>query len=120
MTPLVPDTTRGRTVYAEQCARCHAADGQGAIAGVPPVWGPKSFNVGAGMSRLRTAASFIRYVMPQDKPGTLTDQQAFDVAAYVNAHPRPDFAKKALDWPKGDPPPDVAYPTAAAKKKASN
>ena len=52
--------------------------------------------------------------LTRDKPGTLTDHQAFDVAAYVNAQPRPDFGPKANDWPNGDPPPDVAYRTKAA------
>jgi len=63
------------------------------------------------MTRVRTAAEFISRNMPFDAPGTLTDRQAFDVAAYVNAHPRPDFRGKENDWPNGNPPPDVAYPT---------
>jgi thiosulfate dehydrogenase len=66
------------------------------------------------MARLRTAASFIRHNMPYGNP-TLTDQQAFDVAAYVNSRPRPDFAGKENDWPRGDAPPDVAYPTRASR-----
>ena len=45
--------------------------------------------------------------------------QAFDVAAYVNGHPRPDFPDKIHDWPNGDAPPDVAYPTQAARRKTS-
>ena len=85
----------------------------------PPLWGRQSYNVGAGMTRVRTAAAFIRENMPFDQPGTLTDQQAFDVAAYVNGHPRPDFPDKIHDWPNGDAPPDVAYPTQAARRKTS-
>jgi thiosulfate dehydrogenase len=85
----------------------------------PPLWGPKSFNIGAGMARVRTAASFVRDNMPFDQPGTLTDQQAFDVAAFVVAQPRPDFPGKQFDWPHGDPPPDVAYSTLAAAKKSA-
>jgi len=68
------------------------------------------------MARLRTAAAFIRVAMPYDNPGSLTPQQAYDVASYVTSRPRPDFARKAEDWPNGDPPPDVAYPTTAATK----
>jgi thiosulfate dehydrogenase len=83
----------------------------------PPLWGPRSFNIGAGMARARTAASFIRDNMPFDLPGSLTDQQAFDVAAFVVAQPRPDYPGKELDWPRGDAPPDVAYPTRAAAKQ---
>jgi len=55
--------------------------------------------------------------MPFDQAGTLTDQQAFDVAAYVNAHHRADFRAKYGPWTNGDPPPDVAYPTRAQQKK---
>jgi thiosulfate dehydrogenase len=111
------DTTRGAAIFASACARCHGDAGQGGVA--PPVWGPRSYNVGAGMARVRTAAAFIRHNMPADRPGTLTDQQAFDVAEYVVSRPRPDFAGKAQDWPYGDPPPDVAYPTAAGRKAAA-
>ncbi|HEV8264355.1 MAG TPA: c-type cytochrome [Gemmatimonadales bacterium] len=112
------DTAAGARVFSAQCAACHGARGEGALAG-PPLWGPDSYNVGAGMARVRTAAEFIRRNMPFDKPGTLTDQQAFDVAAYVNAQPRPDFRGKEDDWPNGNPPPDVAYPTRAARQQKS-
>lgn len=114
--PLPADTARGRAVFAEVCARCHGPDGAGTSL-APPVWGPRSFNIGAGMARVRTAAAFIRDNMPNDRTVTLTDQQAFDVAGYVVSRPRPDFARKAEDWPDGNPPPDVAYPTLAALKK---
>ena len=116
--PVPGDTARGRELFATTCTICHGADGQGTNA-APPLWGPHSYNIGAGMARVRTAAAFIHQAMPFDKPGTLTPQQAFDLAAYINSRPRPDFVDKAEDWPNGDPPPDVAYPTkAAAKTKA--
>ena len=122
MDPLVPDTAAGRLAYAGQCARCHGADGggmanpdpRGTPSYYPPLWGPKSYTIGAGMARLRTAASFIRANMPFDQPGTLSDRQAFDLAGFVVSRSRPDFVAKALDWPNGDAPPDVAYPTNAA------
>jgi thiosulfate dehydrogenase len=117
LTPLPPDTGRGRTLFGEACSRCHGAGGQG-TALAPPLWGPRSFNIGAGMARLYTAAGFIRENMPNDRAVVLTDQQAFDVAGYILSQPRPDFARKAEDWPNGDPPPDVAYPTRAAGGKA--
>ncbi|MGQ0704301.1 MAG: c-type cytochrome [Gemmatimonadales bacterium] len=116
--PLPPDTGRGRMVYREVCARCHGPDGQGTGL-APSLWGPRSFNIGAGMARLYTAASFIRDNMPNDRVVELTDQQAFDVAGYILGQPRPDFARKAEDWPNGDPPPDVAYPTRAAARRDS-
>lgn len=120
--PREADTARGRLVYVEQCARCHGGNGEGmanpdpagAPAFYPPLWGPGSFSVGAGMARLRTAAAFIRQNMPFDRPGTLSEQSAYDVAAYMNTRPRPDFARKVEDWPGGDPPPDVAYRTRAS------
>jgi len=116
--PLPGDTIRGREVFAGNCTLCHGADGQGTAA-APPLWGPHSYNIGAGMARVRTAAAFIKVAMPFDKPGTLTPQQAFDVAAYINSRPRPDFARKAEDWPNGDPPPDVAYPTHGSTRKGA-
>lgn len=125
MTPLPADSAKGRLVYAAQCARCHGGEGEGMPnpdprgqpVYYPPVFGVKSYTIGAGMARLRTAASFIRYNMPFDKAGTLSDQEAFDVASYINARGRPDFASKANDWPNGDPPPDAAYSTKAAGAK---
>jgi thiosulfate dehydrogenase len=113
--PLSGDTVRGKQVFASTCAVCHGADGGGTV-GAPPLWGPKSYNIGAGMARVNTAAAFIHKVMPRDRPGTLSPQQAFDVAAYVNSRPRPDFSRKEHDWPRGGAPPDVAYPTRAARR----
>ena len=113
---LTADTAAGAVVYATRCVKCHGAGGEG-TAVAPPVWGARSYNIGAGMARVRTAAAFISDNMPFDQPATLTDQQAFDVAAYVNARPRPDYRGKENDWPNGDPPPDVAYSTRAAQQK---
>jgi thiosulfate dehydrogenase len=113
------DSSRGRAFYRATCVRCHGDDGQGTPV-APPLWGTQSFNIGAGMARVRTAAAFIRYNMPFDRPGTLSDQEAFDIALYLTSQPRPDFAGKENDWPNGDPPPDVAYPTKAARRKADS
>ncbi|MEO7039622.1 MAG: c-type cytochrome [Candidatus Elarobacter sp.] len=107
---LAADTTRGVQLFIESCARCHGASGQGAGI-VPPLWGPKSYNIGAGMARYRTAALFVLHNMPFDKPNTLTLQQALDVARYIDTRPRPDFKGKESDWPTGDRPDDVPYPT---------
>lgn len=108
------DAIRGEEVYASQCARCHGADGQG-TPGFPPVWGERSFTVGAGMARPRTAASFIRKNMPFDRPGVLTEQEAMDVAVFLGTKPRADFARKSGDWPKGNAPPDVPYKTTGTR-----
>ena len=112
------DAARGAAVFDTMCAKCHGKSGEGIPGVATPVWGPESYNIGAGMARVRTAAQFIRENMPFDRPGTLTDQQAFDVAAFVDSHPRPDYPEKELDWPNGDPPPDVAYPTRAGRRPA--
>ncbi len=116
--PLHPDTVQGQAIFAETCSRCHGPEGAG-TALAPPLWGPRSFNIGAGMARLRTAAAFIRDNMPNDRVVVLSDQHAYDVAAYILSRPRPDFARKADDWPNGDAPPDVAYSTRAGTLKTS-
>ena len=110
MPPGRGDTVRGADVYRGACARCHGADGAG-IANVPALWGPKSFSVGASMARQERAASFIRHNMPFDKPGILTDGEAYDVAAFITAKPRPDLPGKERDWPSGNAPADVPYDT---------
>ena len=56
---------------------------------MPPLWGKDSYNWGAGMHRINTAAAFIKHNMPLGKPGSLSDQQAWDVAAFINTHERP-------------------------------
>ena len=110
MVALASDSGRGHVLFTASCVRCHGADGAG-IAVVPALWGARSFSVGASMARVERAASFIRHNMPFDQPGSLTDQQAYDVAAYVNAHARPDSPGKELDWPNGGAPRDVPYAT---------
>ena len=104
-------------MFAVRCVRCHGARGQGKTT-APPLWGNRSYNLGAGMARVRTAASFVKHWMPQDSAGVLSAQEAFDVATFINTRPRPDFKGKEADWPHGDPPPDVAYLTWAAQRKA--
>ena len=110
-----PSPARGQQAYAEHCAACHGDHGEGAQAGqviavsVPPLWGPDSFNLGAGMARLNSAAAFIKANMPLGKGGTLDDQTAYDIAAWFTRQPRPDFAAKAGDWPNGGKPVDAPY-----------
>ena len=87
------DIAQGAQVYKAQCAVCHGDAGQGQKVGndyvLPPLWGKDSYNWGAGMHRINTAASFIQYNMPLGKAKTLSDQQAWDVAAFINSHERP-------------------------------
>lgn len=93
--PQKPDPKRGAQIYTQKCSMCHGARGAGNTT-YPPLWGPTSFNGGAGMHRVTTMASFVRYNMPQNAPGTLSDQESYDVAAYVLTHSRPKFDPKRL------------------------
>ena len=117
------DLVAGRQVYQAQCVACHGPDGQGVRAGAagsaqgyvfPPLWGKDSFNNGAGMNRLLTATRFIRHNMPQGttfKAPVLTDDEAFDVAAYVLSQPRPVKAGLDKDFPaRWNKPVDAAFP----------
>ncbi len=110
MPALAGDSARGAQLFAARCARCHGTDGQG-VAIAPALWGGNSYSIGASMARVERAASFIRHNMPFDSAGTLSDQQAYDLAAFVNSHPRPDSPGKEHDWPNGGAPPDVPYDT---------
>jgi thiosulfate dehydrogenase len=88
-----PDYVRGGKVYAQQCVQCHGTDGAGRTSAgktvFPPLWGSKSFNWGAGMHEIQNAAGFIKANMPLGLGGTLTDQEAWDVAMFMDSHERP-------------------------------
>ena len=113
----------GAKVYAAQCAACHGDNGQGVRAGqpgdaqgyvFPPLWGPDTFNNGAGMNRLAMATRFVKHNMPQgtnfDAP-QLSDDDAYDVAAYMLSKPRPEKANLEADFPaRWNKPVDSAFP----------
>jgi thiosulfate dehydrogenase len=105
------DPELGKAVYARACLFCHGGKGEGIPRSgaatdlgflVPSLWGPGSFNDGAGMNRLITAANFVHFNMPH---GTdylnpqLTVEEAWDVAAYVLSQPRPDKSGLEKDFP---------------------
>jgi thiosulfate dehydrogenase len=113
------DAARGAEVYANTCAVCHGADGHGQPAATgtgyqfPPVAGPDSYNDGAGMSRVLTAAAFVRHNMPLgttfDAP-VLSESEAYDVAAYINSLDRPAKVGLEKDYPnKMQKPVDAPY-----------
>lgn len=125
VTPLsrAADPERGRAVFAQSCASCHGADGLGVRKGkagdgegyaFPPVWGPDSYNSGAGMYRVMVAASFVKGNMPlgvSHATPALSDEQAFDVAAFINSQPRPAKANVDRDFPAGfNKPVDMPFP----------
>ncbi|MDH5429212.1 MAG: c-type cytochrome [Nitrospirota bacterium] len=102
------DRQHGQQVFTNSCANCHGLDGQGTMM-APPLWGPRSFNIASGLARLSKAAGFIKTTMPFTQPGSLPDADAYDVAAFMNSHPRPDYPLKAFDYPKGGKPADLPY-----------
>lgn len=88
-----PDYARGKAVYTQFCAACHMPNGAGLETGghteFPPLWGEHSFNWGAGMANVDVAARFIHANMPYGRGNTLSVQQAWDAALYVDSHTRP-------------------------------
>jgi thiosulfate dehydrogenase len=111
-TALKADAVHGKQVYAEKCAVCHGTNGAGTRnpAGgytFPPVWGNASFNIGAGLARTYTAAAFIKHNMPLGQGGSLSDQDAIDVAEFMTHQPRPAFAAARNDYAKGIKPKDA-------------
>jgi thiosulfate dehydrogenase len=105
------DPERGRPIYMRACALCHGVDGLGVRRSLPtvdlgymmpPLWGPDSFNDGAGMNRLITVANFAHFNMPHGADylnPQLSPEEAWDVAAYVLAQPRPHKAGLDKDYP---------------------
>ena len=102
------DPALGKAVYIQKCQSCHQPNGEGVQMTdksafiYPPLWGNNSYNTGAGLYRLASFAKYVKYNMPN---GTnfmspqLSNEEAWDVAAFVNSQPRPvkDISK---DWPK--------------------
>src|SRR5699024_5728963 len=87
-----PNVADGVELYIKKnCISCHATDGSGTSNNTgPALWGDDSFNIAAGMGKIEKSAGFIKNNMPKDKPGTLTDQEAADLAAYILSQDRPD------------------------------
>ncbi|MDO9412784.1 MAG: c-type cytochrome [Pseudolabrys sp.] len=116
------DPVRGRPVYARACLGCHNTDGSGVRNSIPssamgymmpPLWGPDSFNNGAGMARLSTIANFVHFNMPHGADylnPQLNVEEAWDVAAYVVSQARPQKAGLEHDFPNRlDKPVDAGF-----------
>jgi len=130
MPPLEPlperavDFEAGEMYYNIYCRSCHGAEGEGyeSLAArstptdiaVPPLWGEGSYNNGAGMNRVLTAASFIWTNMPlgtQANHPAITAEQAYDIAGYFNSFPRPEKPNLEADYPNRMlKPVDAPYP----------
>ncbi len=117
------DSMRGKSLYQKNCASCHQPDGQGVRNGVkgdakgyqyPPLWGPDSFNDGAGMHRLISSAGFIHANMPFGttyKAPALSAEDSWDIAAYINSQPRPKRGHLDRDYPdRSRKPADAPFP----------
>jgi thiosulfate dehydrogenase len=106
------DRQTGEAIFLERCTSCHGVDGQGVAVGDKkpgPLWGPDSWNDGAGAARVYTLAGIVRYSMPYLNPGSLTDEEAQQVAAFINAKPRPAFPYKQTDYLTEKLPGDAVY-----------
>jgi thiosulfate dehydrogenase len=88
---LQPNPAHGAQIYANHCAGCHGQQGEGSLPLFPPLWGPNSFNDGAGMNGIPKMAAFVQHNMPQNRMGILSTQEAYDVSAYIHAQRRPAF-----------------------------
>lgn len=88
------DGERGGKIYALQCALCHGADGAGKPSAIPAVWGPNAYDEGAGMNDVAKMAAFVQHNMPQTDPSSLTPQQSYDVASFINSKPHEKFVMK--------------------------
>ena len=106
------DRNRGESLYVERCSSCHGVDGQGVQIGTKkagPLWGPDSWNDGAGAARIYTLAGIIRFSMPYLDPGSLSDEDAQHVAAFINSKPRPAYPFKDQDYLTDKLPVDSVY-----------
>jgi thiosulfate dehydrogenase len=112
------DPEKGKFIFQTRCQSCHGANGEGQIAFdsvgylYPPLWGPASYNTGAGLYRITRMAAFIYYNMPFDPQKTepqLSLEEAWDVAAYISSQERPGF-DNSNDWPDiSTKPPDHPF-----------
>ena len=86
---LTGDSDRGGRIFLQKCAFCHGADGAGRYESNvyyrPALWGPHSYNQQAGLfANKEYLPAFLKGNMPLGSGGELTDQEARDLAAFVN------------------------------------
>lgn len=106
------DPAKGEAIFMDRCSNCHGKDGQGVMIGdkrAGPLWGPDSWNDGAGAARIYTLAGIIRYAMPYLDPGNMSDADAQQLAAFITSKPRPSYPFKDRDYLSAPLPPDAVY-----------
>jgi cytochrome c len=90
---LTGDPGRGHEIFLQKCSFCHGLDGQGRYESDtyfrPALWGRHSFNASAGMATPATLAAFAKSNMPFGSGGLLTDQEAWDLVAFIDGQKRP-------------------------------
>jgi thiosulfate dehydrogenase len=106
------DPATGEAIFKDRCITCHGVDGQGVWIGDKrpgPLWGPDSWNDGAGAARVYTLAGIIRHSMPYLNPGSVTDEEAQHLAAFITSQPRPAYPDKDNDYRTEKLPVDSVY-----------
>jgi len=117
------DPQKGEAMFTERCTNCHGMDGQGKFIGdkrAGPLWGADSWNDGAGAARIYTLAGIIRYSMPYLDPGSLTDEDAQQLAAFIDSKPRPAYPFKDQDYLTERLPPDSVYYARRTRDRAGS
>ena len=84
------DVLAGAGLYRAECASCHGVTGAGVAGSFPPLWGPDSYNAGAGLANVAKLARWVKGNMPLGN-AHLDEKQAFDLALFVDTQARPDF-----------------------------
>lgn len=88
---LTSNVQHGEQIYSQRCSACHGKEGAGNGPALPPVWGAGAYNEGAGINGVAKMAAFVQHNMPQNNPGSLSAQDAFDVAAFIRSKPHAPF-----------------------------
>lgn len=79
----------GRAVFNQRCAACHGMNGEGTsgntviVGGDINSEGPPLRTVGSYWPHASTLFDFIRRAMPADAPKSLTNEEVYQVTAYV-------------------------------------
>ena len=105
--PRAADPSNGQKIYAAKCASCHGGNGEGlpmpdSPRDYPPLWGVGGYSEAAGLFRLSRFAGYVKANMPFGatfQNPQLTDEEAWDLAAFVNSQPRPKHPFLDTDWP---------------------